>query len=90
MEDAATAEISRSQVWQWIRHGVRLADGSVVTRELVRRILEEEFGKIRAVVGEATYTRGHHDAARDVFEAVALGEPFVEFLTLPASERIDL
>jgi malate synthase len=62
----------------------------VVTRELVRRILDEEVGKIRAAVGEATYARGHHDAARDVFEAVALGEPFVEFLTLPASERIDL
>ncbi|HEX2501982.1 MAG TPA: malate synthase A, partial [Methylomirabilota bacterium] len=90
MEDAATAEISRSQVWQWTRHGVRLAEGHVVTRELVRRILDEEVGKIRVAVGEATYARGHHDAARDVFEAVALGEPFVEFLTLPASERIDL
>jgi malate synthase len=90
MEDAATAEISRSQVWQWVRHGVRLAEGAVVTPGLVRRIVNEELGQIRAAVGEAAYARGHYTAAREVFEAVALGEPFVEFLTLPASERIDL
>jgi malate synthase len=90
MEDAATAEISRSQVWQWTRHGVRLLEGAAVTPELVRRIVGEELGRIRDTVGEAQYARGHYGAAREVFEAVALGEPFVEFLTLPASERIDL
>ena len=90
MEDAATAEISRSQVWQWARHGIRLAEGPPVTRELVRQTVGEELGRIRAEFGEAAYAGGHFDAAREVFEAVALGEPFVEFLTLPASERIDL
>ena len=90
MEDAATAEISRSQVWQWARHAVRLAEGAVVTPELVRRIVGEENDRIRAAVGAAAYARGRYTAAREVFEAVALGEPFVEFLTLPASERIDL
>ncbi len=90
MEDAATAEISRSQVWQWVRHGVRLAEGGLVTRELVERIVAEELAGIRAAVGDDAYARGHYGAARELFEAVALGEPFVEFLTLPASERIDL
>jgi malate synthase len=90
MEDAATAEISRSQLWQWVRHGVSLVEGGRVTRELVRDLLGEELGKIRASVGEPAYAQGHYEAAREVLEAVALGEPFVEFLTLPASERIDL
>ena len=90
MEDAATAEISRSQIWQWVRHGVRLADGGAVTRELVRRILGEELDKLRGAPGGDAHVRGHYATARELVEAVALGEPFVEFLTLPASERIDL
>jgi malate synthase len=90
MEDAATAEISRSQVWQWARHGVRLAEGAPVTRALVERIVGEELAKLRAAAGDAAYARGHYQAARELFEAVALDEPFAEFLTLPASERIDL
>ena len=90
MEDAATAEISRSQVWQWARHGVRLAEGAPVTRALVERIVGEELAKLRVAAGDAAYARGHYQAARELFEAVALDEPFAEFLTLPASERIDL
>ena len=90
MEDAATAEISRSQIWQWVRHGTRLAEGGVVTSELVRRIVREELDTLRGAGGGDAQARGHYDAAREVFEAVALGDPFVEFLTLPASERIDL
>jgi malate synthase len=90
MEDAATAEISRTQVWQWVHHGVRLVEGGQVTGALVRRIVGEELGKIRMTVGDAAYAEGHYGAAQELFEAVALGEPFVEFLTLPASERIDL
>jgi malate synthase len=90
MEDAATAEIARSQVWQWIRHGVRLAEGPRVTRDRVRQIEAEELAKIREAVGPPAFTRGHYDAATELFETVALGESFVEFLTLPASERIDL
>jgi malate synthase len=90
MEDAATAEISRSQIWQWAYHGIRLAEGSVVTPELVRGIVGEELTKIRAAVGEAAFEHGHYDVARELLDAVALGTPFVEFLTVPASERIDL
>jgi malate synthase len=90
MEDAATAEISRSQVWQWVRHGVRLHEGPAVTPELVRRLEREEIARIRRVGGDAGEAAGHYEAAAELFEAVALGEPFVEFLTLPAYERVDL
>ncbi|MBI3075761.1 MAG: malate synthase A [Deltaproteobacteria bacterium] len=90
MEDTATAEISRSQVWQWLRHGRRLKEGPQVTRELVRKVEEEELGKIRAAVGEKLYARGRYKDAADVFEEVALSKECVEFLTLPAYGRIDL
>jgi malate synthase len=72
MEDAATSEISRSQVWQWLHHGR-------VSREDVERAIEEEVAKLEGDVAEA----------RELFEQVALGEEFVEFLTLPAYERLD-
>ncbi len=90
MEDAATAEISRSQVWQWIHHGVVLKDGQTVTRELVRRLEAEELDKLRAAVGAATFEPGRFREAAEVFEQVALSDRFVEFLTLPAYDRIDL
>jgi malate synthase len=89
MEDAATCEIARSQVWQWIRHGTQLKEGATATRELVRRIEDEELEKIRAAAGEEVYARSRPDEARELFERVALGEEFVEFLTLPAYEYID-
>ena len=82
MEDAATAEISRSQIWQWIRHGR-------FTRERVREVLEEEMARIRAEVGDEVWEKGRPDETRDVFERVALGEEFPEFLTLPAYEYLD-
>jgi malate synthase len=90
MEDAATAEIARSQVWQWLRHGVRLAEGLPVTRELVRRIEAEELARIRETLGETGYDASRYEAAVALFETVALAEEFVEFLTLPAYDRIDL
>jgi malate synthase len=88
MEDAATAEISRSQVWQWMHGGVRLAGGQQVTEGLVRTVIEEEFGKIRAAEG-AGFGDGRWDQAWLVFEQVALADEFVDFLTLPAYELID-
>ncbi|HTU97565.1 MAG TPA: malate synthase A [Solirubrobacteraceae bacterium] len=89
MEDAATAEISRSQIWQWVHHGVPLEDGRTVTAELVRQILDEETAKIRESVGEETWEAGRPDETREIFERVALTEPLVQFLTLEASEYID-
>jgi malate synthase len=83
MEDAATAEIARSQVWQWVRPGARLDDGRRVTRDLVRAVAGEELGRIRQDMGHA-FDLGRFTDARAVFEYVALAESFVEFLTIPA------
>jgi malate synthase len=89
MEDAATCEISRTQIWQWIKHprGV-LQDGRKVTRELYIAVLDEELEKIRADIGAEEYARGKFDLARRVFSEVATREPLVEFLTLPAYEHL--
>jgi malate synthase len=90
MEDAATAEISRSQVWQWVYHGVTLDTGETVTADLVRRYAEEELEKIREEVGdEFFYSQGRPDESRGLFEQVALADEFVEFLTLPAYEQLE-
>jgi malate synthase len=90
MEDAATAEIARSQVWQWIRHGAHLDDGRTVTRELVGELATSELEKIRGEVGdEFFYGEGRPDESRGLFEGVALSDQFVEFLTLPAYEHLD-
>jgi malate synthase len=85
MEDAATAEISRSQVWQWIHAGVELDTGDVVTEELVRRIIDEEVHDITTGIGELDRL----DDARQLFEQVALADEFPDFLTLPAYGLID-
>jgi malate synthase len=89
MEDAATAEISRTQIWQWIHHGVQLQAGPTVTRELVRQILDEETAKIREAVGEQVWRAGRPDETREIFELVALSEELIEFLTLVAYEYLD-
>ena len=89
MEDAATAEISRSQIWQWVHHGISLAEGPRVTGELVRDIEREELAKIRSSVGEDFFAKGRYEDARAIFEQVALSEEFREFLTIPAYEHID-
>jgi malate synthase len=82
MEDAATAEISRSQIWQWIRHGK-------FTREHVLEVLDEEMERIRAEVGDEVWEKGRPEETRAVFERVALSDDFPEFLTLPAYEYLD-
>ena len=87
MEDAATAEISRSQVWQWIRQGVVLDTETRVTDDLVRTIAHEEAEGLRSVVAPGVAAR--LDQARGLFEASALAEAFVEFLTLPAYEVLE-
>ncbi|MBV9311421.1 MAG: malate synthase A, partial [Solirubrobacterales bacterium] len=86
MEDAATAEISRSQIWQWVKHGAELPDGTTVTPELVRQVLDEETQKIRDAVGEETWTEGRPAETREIFESVALAPELLEFLTIPAYE----
>jgi len=89
MEDVATAEISRSQVWQWCRHAARLAEGASVTPDLVREIADDEMTTLRAKHGEELWKKGRFSEARQVFEEVALAEEFPEFLTLVAERYID-
>jgi malate synthase len=89
MEDAATAEISRSQIWQWIRSDKgRLADGRKITAELFRQLLAEELPKVRSYLGEEAWSAGKFEAGAGLFERITTGE-YVEFLTLPAYESID-
>jgi malate synthase len=89
MEDAATAEISRSQLWQWIRHGATLEEGATVTRELVREVLDAEMKRIHEEVGDEVWAAGRPDDTREIFERISLGEDFPEFLTLIAYDKID-
>jgi malate synthase len=89
MEDAATAEISRAQVWQWIRHGARLTDGRPVTRELVHATLDEEMARIRASVGETAYTAGRYETAAKLFAGMMTSEEFAEFMPSLAYELLD-
>jgi len=89
MEDAATSEISRAQVWQWIRHGARMADGRVVTEEIARTLLEEEMGKIRRAIGDESFRAGRYDLAVQIFEELIASREFPPFLTIPAYEYLD-
>jgi len=89
MEDAATAEICRTQIWQWARHGATLADGRTVTTELVRQVLDEETARIREAVGEDTWRAGRPAETREIFDRVALSPQLIEFLTIPAYEYLD-
>ncbi len=88
MEDAATAEISRSQVWQWIRHGARLDDGRRVTLELFGEVLEQEMERIRGQVGSERWSSGRFHEARELFEGLSTSEECARFITLPAYEQL--
>jgi malate synthase len=88
MEDAATAEISRTQVWQWIRHRAELEDGTPITRELALSMLDAEAVAIRARVGDVQYREGRFAAARRVTETLVIAEQCPEFLTLPGYELL--
>jgi len=90
MEDAATAEISRSQVWQWIRHtrGV-LIDGRKIDVPLFRQVLAEELGKLKARLGDEQYNARHFRRAGELFDKITTDDEFVEFLTLPGYQYLD-
>jgi malate synthase len=89
MEDAATAEISRSQIWQWIRSEKgRLADGRKVDPELFKQLLAEELPKVKTTLGEEAWKAGKYQEGAKLFEQLTLGD-YVEFLTLPAYQLID-
>jgi malate synthase len=86
MEDAATAEIARAQIWQWIRNGSQLDDGTPITVDLVREVLDTEMAGIREQV--ADFDERPFEQAREIFEQVALSDDFVDFLTLPAYDAV--
>jgi malate synthase len=87
MEDAATAEISRAQVWQWLKHGARLKDGRTVDRALCEAIIAGDLARQRALMGEA-FSRGKFEQAATLFADLIFADEFPEFLTLPAYERV--
>jgi malate synthase len=88
MEDAATAEISRSQIWQWLNNEVTLTSGEKVTRELVDRLVEEEYAALRQSVGDEAFAKGEWEAARRLFVECAIDPDFPDFLTLPAYAEV--
>ena len=88
MEDAATAEICRMQVWQWVFHHATLEDGRTVTPALVRDWMTEELARVRTEVGAARFDAGRFREARDLFERLALGQTTEEFLTVPAYDAL--
>jgi malate synthase len=90
MEDAATAEISRSQIWQWIHHpNGTLSDGREVTQELCHQLFDEEMEKIRALVGNKEFERGTYGLARELMEGIVTNDDMTEFLTLVGYEHLD-
>ncbi|MGR7995241.1 malate synthase A [Xanthobacter sp. ZOL 2024] len=88
MEDAATAEISRAQVWQWIHLGAQLDDGRTVTADLFKALLDDEMAKLRTVLGADVYDSGRFPEAIGLFADMSLADTFDEFLTLPAYRLI--
>lgn len=88
MEDAATAEISRAQVWQWYHHGVVLEEGMKVEQELIDKMIGEELHKIKEMLGAERYESGHFEQARQLFRELVLSDTFEEFLTLKAYELL--
>ncbi len=89
MEDAATAEISRSQLWQWLHNDVTTVEGTPVTAETIHEIADEELARMRREFGDENYENGRFEEARKLLEEVAISSDFPEFLTLPAYELID-
>ena len=89
MEDAATAEISRAQIWQWLHNpDTKLADGRKVTPELYRSCFSEELEKIKSMVGDERYSSGKYKLASQLFDQFATEEKFTDFLTLIAYKHL--
>ena len=88
MEDAATAEISRAQLWQWIHQKAKMNDGRTVTVELCLKTIEEELAKFRQSVGEEQFRAGRYEEAASLLRDLLRSEKFIEFLTLPAYDRL--
>jgi malate synthase len=88
MEDAATAEISRAQIWQWLKHSTTLKDGRIVTIELFKSILKDEINELKKIIGENQWNQGKFEKAIELFEKMSISPDCKEFLTLSAYEEI--
>ncbi len=88
MEDAATAEISRASIWQWIQNGKTLSNGKLVTAELFRELLNEELDNVRQEVGEERWQQGRFNRAAEIFDEITTSDDLVDFLTLPGYEEL--
>ncbi len=84
MEDAATAEISRTSIWQWIRHAAKLDDGRTVSRELVNTLIDDEMAKLLEVLGSDRFANGRFGEAERLLRDLVAGDRLADFLTLPA------
>ena len=89
MEDAATAEISRTSIWQWIKHGKSLSNGKLITKTLFASMLEEEAKVVRAEVGEVLWAEQNFDRAQNLLLDITTSDQLVDFLTLPAYQLLD-
>ncbi|MGL4475702.1 MAG: malate synthase A [Shewanella sp.] len=88
MEDAATAEISRTSIWQWIRHGKQLSNGKLVTKDLFKSMLVEELAKVKEEVGQEAFTRGQFTKAAVLLEQITTSDELVDFLTEPGYQLL--
>ncbi|MDR0587670.1 MAG: malate synthase A [Burkholderiales bacterium] len=88
MEDAATAEISRTSIWQWIHHKKTLSNGKVVTKELFDTFLKEEFEVVRRELGDARFNNGRFDEAAELMQRITTADELIDFLTLPGYEKL--
>ena len=88
MEDAATAEISRSQLWQWLNHQSVIEDGISITKDLLDNIFKDEMNNIKTEVGVERFNNGRFDLALELFKEMVYSKDFDEFLTLPAYKHI--
>jgi malate synthase len=89
MEDVATAEISRSQIWQWVRHEAAVEGGARLNKGAVRAIIEDELAQIRGAMDDKSFSHSRFKDAREIFDKVALSADFIEFLTLPAYDLLE-
>jgi malate synthase len=88
MEDAATAEISRSQLWQWLRHGVQLADGTTIDRDSMSARFDEELERLRAFVGDEQFESGRYRQAKEMIEEMVVRGKLADFMTLRGYEEL--
>ncbi|RMG65456.1 MAG: malate synthase A, partial [Calditrichaeota bacterium] len=89
MEDAATAEISRAQLWQWIRHKAQTNTGRVVDRNLYREMVPIAYQRIKKALGDQAVEKGRFQTAQHILDGLVLNDEFVDFLTLVAYQHLD-